>query len=79
MYRPGLLLGGSIEHECHNSRPIGYYLEMLMCLAPFTKEPLRAVLRGVTCDKDDPSVSAVLASKWIPCSCLHICGGRGER
>uniref|UniRef100_A0A0B6ZB57 RNA 3'-terminal phosphate cyclase domain-containing protein n=1 Tax=Arion vulgaris TaxID=1028688 RepID=A0A0B6ZB57_9EUPU len=62
IYRPGLLLGGSIEHDCHPSRPIGYYLEMLMCLAPFTKEPLSAVLRGVTCDKDDPSVDLLKLS-----------------
>ncbi|KAK3787273.1 hypothetical protein RRG08_055995 [Elysia crispata] len=62
VYRPGLLCGGSIEHDCQNSRPIGYYLEMLMCLAPFTKEPLRAVLRGVTCDKDDPSVDLLKLS-----------------
>ncbi|GFN96620.1 RNA 3'-terminal phosphate cyclase-like protein [Plakobranchus ocellatus] len=62
VFRPGLLLGGSIEHDCHNSRPIGYYLEMLMCLAPFTKEPLRAVLRGVTSDKDDPSVDLLKLS-----------------
>ncbi|XP_005110004.2 RNA 3'-terminal phosphate cyclase-like protein [Aplysia californica] len=62
IYRPGLLLGGGIDHDCHVARPIGYYLEMLMCLAPFTKEPLRAVLRGVTCDKDDPSVDLLKLS-----------------
>ncbi|CAL1530335.1 unnamed protein product [Lymnaea stagnalis] len=62
VYRPGLLLGGILEHECHLSRPIGYYLEMLMCLAPFTKEPLKAVLKGVTCDKDDPSVDLLKLS-----------------
>ncbi|XP_059139892.1 RNA 3'-terminal phosphate cyclase-like protein, partial [Physella acuta] len=62
IYRPGLLLGGAIDHDCHPSRPIGYYLEMLMCLAPFTKEPVRAVLRGVTSDKDDPSVDLLKLS-----------------
>jgi len=56
IYKPGLLLGGVLEHDCHVSRPMGYYLEMLMCLAPFTKEPLSVKLTGVTCDKDDPSV-----------------------
>lgn len=62
IYRPGLLLGGNLEHECHISRPIGYYLEMLMCLAPFTKDPLKATLKGVTCDKDDPSVDLLKLS-----------------
>ncbi|KAH9515416.1 rRNA-processing endoribonuclease [Bulinus truncatus] len=62
IYRPGLLLGGRLEHDCDVSRSIGYYLEMLMCLAPFTKEPLHAVLRGVTSDKDDASVDLLKLS-----------------
>ena len=59
MYQPGLLIGGSIEHECNPQRSIGYFLEVLVCLAPFMKNPLRAVLKGVTNDQVDPSVSAL--------------------
>ncbi|XP_050967032.1 RNA 3'-terminal phosphate cyclase-like protein [Labeo rohita] len=55
-YQPGLLYGGSVEHECHVQRSIGYYLEGLLMLAPFMKAPLRAVLKGVTNDPTDPSV-----------------------
>jgi len=62
IYKPGLLLGGRFEHDCHVSRPIGYYLEMLMCLAAFTKEPITAKLTGVTADVDDPSVDLLKLS-----------------
>ncbi|XP_067295902.1 RNA 3'-terminal phosphate cyclase-like protein [Pseudorasbora parva] len=55
-YQPGLLSGGSIEHECNVQRSVGYYLEALLMLAPFMKNPLRAVLTGVTNDPKDPSV-----------------------
>ena len=57
LYQPGLLIGGSIEHDCNPQRSIGYFLEALVCLAPFMKTPLRAVLKGVTNDQVDPSVS----------------------
>ena len=56
-YQPGMLDGGSVEHECNSQRAIGYYLEMLVCLAPFCKQPMKAILRGITSDQTDPSVS----------------------
>ncbi|XP_077982043.1 RNA 3'-terminal phosphate cyclase-like protein, partial [Glandiceps talaboti] len=59
LYQPGLLAGGNIEHECNIQRSIGYYLEALVCLAPFTKKPIKAILRGVTNDKIDPSVDVI--------------------
>ena len=79
-YQPGLLIGGNVEHDCNPQRSIGYYLEALVCLAPFTKSPIRAVLRGVTSDQTDPSVSTfvyhVSVCKWLHisqcCKWLHI-------
>ena len=56
-YEPGMLCGGDIEHSCNVQRSIGYYLEVLLCLAPFTKQMLRVTLTGVTSDGIDPSVS----------------------
>ncbi|XP_069633680.1 RNA 3'-terminal phosphate cyclase-like protein isoform X3 [Haliaeetus albicilla] len=61
-YQPGLLHGGSLEHDCSPSRSIGYYLESLLCLAPFMKHPLKIVLRGVTNDQVDPSVDVLKAT-----------------
>lgn len=46
-----------MEHDCNLQRSIGYYLEPLIMLAPFMKNPLKAVLKGVTNDPTDPSVS----------------------
>ncbi|XP_052264676.1 RNA 3'-terminal phosphate cyclase-like protein isoform X2 [Dreissena polymorpha] len=62
LYHPGLLIGGNIEHECNLQRSIGYFLEVLMCLAPFTKKPLHATLTGVTNDQVDPSVDMIKLS-----------------
>ncbi|XP_060574958.1 RNA 3'-terminal phosphate cyclase-like protein [Ruditapes philippinarum] len=62
LYHPGLLIGGKIEHECNLQRSIGYFLEVLMCLAPFCKKPLHAVLTGITNDQVDPSVDMIKLS-----------------
>ncbi|GBM32031.1 RNA 3'-terminal phosphate cyclase-like protein [Araneus ventricosus] len=58
-YNPGLLLGGKCQYDCGIERAIGYYLEALICLAPFSKEPLDITLRGVTNNSFDPSVDAI--------------------
>lgn len=60
-FRPGLLLGGTLVHECHPGRGIGYYLEALLMLAPFTKLPLEVTLRGATHTTTDLSVDSVAA------------------
>ncbi|XP_019752901.1 RNA 3'-terminal phosphate cyclase-like protein isoform X2 [Hippocampus comes] len=64
-YQPGLLYGGSIEHDCNLQRSIGYYLEALLMLAPFMKNPLKATLRGITNDPTDPTVDR-LKSTVLP-------------
>ena len=48
LLHPGLLPGGSYHHSCHLGRPIGYYLEALIPLAPFCKKPLELNLTGIT-------------------------------
>ena len=47
-----------MEHQCSCQRSIGYYMEAILCLAPFGKKPLSLKLTGVTNDDTDPSVSA---------------------
>ncbi|XP_069620344.1 RNA 3'-terminal phosphate cyclase-like protein [Ranitomeya imitator] len=61
-YQPGLLFGGTLDHDCNIQRSIGYYLESLICLAPFMKHPLKITLRGVTNDQIDPSVDTLKAT-----------------
>lgn len=59
-FKPGVLLGGEVEHDCPVGgdsgtvldgcavRGVGWYLEGLLPLAPFGKEPLDLTLNGVT-------------------------------
>ena len=56
-YRPGVLSGGKVSHDCNGcGRGVGYFLEGVLCLAPFGKERLTLTLSGVTNDNLDPSV-----------------------
>ena len=57
-YHPGLLTGGILEHDCSRQRSVGYFLEPLIQLAPFSKKPIHITLRGITNGPKDPSVSA---------------------
>ncbi|XP_065183413.1 RNA 3'-terminal phosphate cyclase-like protein [Sycon ciliatum] len=59
-YHPGLISGGQITHECSLQRGIGYYLEAIICLAPFSKAPFNVTLHGITNGGDDPSVDVIL-------------------
>ncbi|XP_018324959.1 probable RNA 3'-terminal phosphate cyclase-like protein [Agrilus planipennis] len=61
-FQPGMIHGGTIEHDCSLDRSIGYYLEVLILLAPFCKNPLHVTLKGVTNNKIDPSVDHIKAS-----------------
>jgi len=65
-YKPGVLLGGKVEHQCSLERGIGYWLEPILALAPFCKDPLHLILTGVTNNQLDPSPD------WIKASCLPI-------
>ncbi|RNA31277.1 RNA 3 -terminal phosphate cyclase [Brachionus plicatilis] len=56
---PGILIGGKIEHDCGTERSIGYFLQTIMCMAPFTKTPLELTLTGITNDPDDVSVDLI--------------------
>ena len=58
-YRPGILVGGQIEHDCNPNRSLGYYLEVLLMVAPFCKEPIKARLRGVTNASGEVSVDYI--------------------
>lgn len=61
-YKPGILIGGEIEHDCGLDRSIGYFVEVLMYLAPFCKEPMRCILKGITNDNLDPCVESINSS-----------------
>ncbi|KAK3700177.1 hypothetical protein QZH41_010621 [Actinostola sp. cb2023] len=75
-YKPGLLAGGTIDHECNIQRAIGYYLEAVVMLAPFCKKPLKVTMRGVTNDEFDPSVD-VIKTVTIPLMKRYIIDDEG--
>jgi 18S rRNA biogenesis protein RCL1 len=60
-YQPGLLYGGTVNHECCKQKAIGYYLEVLLALGPFCKKSLHLTLKGVTNNQGDPSVDTFLS------------------
>jgi RNA 3'-terminal phosphate cyclase-like protein len=56
-FHPGTLLGGEYEHVCPDTRSIGWFLEGILPLGPFGKEPLIITFMGITngCCEMDPS------------------------
>ncbi|KAH9975155.1 18S rRNA biogenesis protein [Russula compacta] len=59
LVKPGIISGGPVLHDCPLSRSIGYFLEPMIMLAPFSKKPLALTLRGITTDDKDLSVDLV--------------------
>jgi len=55
-YKPGMIIGGNCSHDCGNSRSIGYFLEPVICLAPFSKQGMNITLNGITNEENDTSV-----------------------
>ncbi|ORY06632.1 18S rRNA biogenesis protein [Basidiobolus meristosporus CBS 931.73] len=58
-YKPGIIVGGKIQHDCGTARGVGYFLEALIALAPFGKLPMNALLTGITTNNLDISVDTI--------------------
>jgi len=72
-FKPGVLLGGDVEHDCPvggesgEVRSVGWYLEGIFPLAAFGKEPLELTLTGVTDGTSDVDPSPdYLSASFIP-------------
>lgn len=63
LYHPGIIIGGDITHNCPSTKPIGYFLEMMMYLAPFSKKKFSIVFKGLTASNkgNDAGVDSL---KW---------------
>ncbi|CCH41916.1 putative RNA 3'-terminal phosphate cyclase [Wickerhamomyces ciferrii] len=61
IYYPGIITGGERIHPCAttSSKPVGYYLEPLLYIAPFSKEKFSIKLQGITASKEDAGVEAI--------------------
>src|SRR3989338_7718552 len=59
IYRPGVLTGGRhLKHTCAKTRGMGYFIEPLIVLGLFCKDPISIELAGVTNNNMDVSVDA---------------------
>ncbi|KAG0364072.1 RNA 3'-terminal phosphate cyclase domain-containing protein [Gamsiella multidivaricata] len=59
VYKPGVIVGGKVYHDCGTSRAVGYFLEPLIALGPFSKAPMNVTLNGITNDNVDISVDTI--------------------
>lgn len=63
IYRPGIIIGGAISHNCSDKKPIAYYLEPMLYLAPFSKKKFSIIFKGLT-STDKPLDAGVDGIKW---------------
>lgn len=61
IYRPGLIIGGSFNHNCPNNTSISYYLLPMLLLGPFSKNKFSIIFKGLTSKKGEPGLDFV---KW---------------
>lgn len=62
IYRPGIITGGELTHSCPNGKPISYYLEPMMLIAPFSKKKFSIIFKGLTSlSSDDIEIDSL---KW---------------
>ncbi|KAH3665542.1 hypothetical protein OGAPHI_003728 [Ogataea philodendri] len=60
-YRPGIIIGGSLTHQCPEGTACGYFIEPMLYLAPFSKKKFSIVFKGLTASKNDAGVEFI---KW---------------
>ena len=70
--RPGLVTGGSITHQCPDSRAVGWFMEPMLLLGLFGKQELRLTLKGITSSPRDVSVGGSSRSLSV-CRCARAC------
>ncbi|KAK6454418.1 RNA 3'-terminal phosphate cyclase/enolpyruvate transferase [Scheffersomyces xylosifermentans] len=48
IYRPGIIIGGELVHNCPSNKPVGYFIEPMLYLAPFSKKKFSIIFKGIT-------------------------------
>lgn len=59
IYTPGIIIGGTHSHNAPLTRAVGYFIEPLLWLGPFSKKPLTVTLKGITTGPLDAGVDAI--------------------
>eukprot|EP01100_Stratorugosa_tubuloviscum_P012117 TRINITY_DN55_c3_g1_i1.p1 TRINITY_DN55_c3_g1~~TRINITY_DN55_c3_g1_i1.p1 ORF type:complete len:378 (-),score=186.31 TRINITY_DN55_c3_g1_i1:147-1214(-) len=58
-FRPGVISGGTnLTHDCGTEKGIGYFIEALICIAPFCKKETSITLTGITNENSTISIDA---------------------
>ncbi len=71
-YEPGIITGGTINHNCPLSRGIGYFIEPLLYLGPFSKRPFKISFSGITTNGIDLGVESIRTSLFPLCEKFGI-------
>lgn len=58
-FKPGSILGGSLNFDCGNERAIGYFLEPVLLIAPFSKFAFKLCMTGMTSHEEDTSIDII--------------------
>lgn len=58
-FRPGLIVGGSVTHDCGTKRSVGWFIEGILPLIIFGKENFVGNFTGITNDGIDLSVDTL--------------------
>lgn len=75
IFRPGIIIGGEITHNCHLTKPVGYFIEPMLYLAPFSKKKFSIVFKGLT-GSATTADAGVEALKWGLLSLMEKFGVR---
>ncbi|KAG7662853.1 uncharacterized protein J8A68_003623 [[Candida] subhashii] len=63
IYRPGIITGGELTHNCPTNKPVAYFIEPMLFLAPFSKKKFSIIFKGLTAS-ENPNDTGVDAIKW---------------
>lgn len=58
-FLPGLVIGGSHSHSCGTAKSVGWFIEALLPIVIFAKEPTFITFTGITNDSMDMSVDII--------------------
>lgn len=58
-FRPGVVRGGKVSHDCPLDKSIAWFLEWIIPLAPFAKRELHLTLTGITTGPDSLGVDLI--------------------
>lgn len=61
IFKPGIITGGTYTHNCAGAKPVGYFVEPMLYLAPFSKKKFSILFRGITASHSDAGIEAI---KW---------------